>query len=1147
MPEYLSPGVYVEEVSTGTRPIEGVSTSTTGLVGVTERGPEDVPVLVTSIGDFKRVYGDHLDFREFTDPSGRNHAYLPHAVDGFFPNGGRRAYVVRVLPDDALHSRRFLFDRAEAGDAGTVLLRSVPQGSGTGVNLPRLYALDPSGMAAGDWLRVGEGSRAEYRQIAIGGVPGVERHVSLNFPLGSSFNAATNVQTIAAAAPDAATYALGSGGVFVLAQAAEAGSTQIIVNAGPDLASFTPVPGGDAIFEIRPAGGDAEHCRAIAAAPVGGTNVRLTLSAPLNLSYATASTSVTALDIAGAAVTAGPLPLDLDATAGDLLAYCDPSTFTTNELIVFDPGTAMSEVRRIAQLSDIEFEVGAYRDYPYGTIMQLATVQDDDRSITGGGGTTFTLDDVRGLVAGQELYFDSDPTDTAIITAIDETLNQVDVNAAPASFADPVVPTPKQLTAAVAAGRIILSLDNRLGLVAGDVLRVGMAPDEEYVTIADITDPRGVGADPGTVLLTAPLRRAHVNGAEVRRQHPPIVDTTRQSIQLVLASDENSTRLFVNDGNNPSPPNDYDVGEFVQVRLPNGEIHHHQLASDSASLTPSEVELTAPVTLSHEAGLPLVERRPEIRVRALDRGAAGNRLQVSVEDELTGLVSGSELSSVAAPLELRLSTLTGAEAGTILELRNPNDGTVVGNPLKVRSVDRASNNLVVLDPPGLSPAQVGAHNAAILAGEPLAVASREFSISVWSLDRPHPAIPSRGNQLRDSEVFPHLSLDPRHSRYIHRVIGTTWTVGNPEDDDGTPLRAWDQRSEGESRYIRVRDLANTQAEAESVRLGPETLVDELPSGLERPARHPLAGGSDSVATMSDAMYQGSDDDEPLERTGLFTLNNIPDISLVAIPGQTTPAVQQALIDHCENDSYRFAILDAHGPNRDTLADVQNQRQQFDTSFAGLYHPWATIPEPMPQNLSNIRQVPIPPSGHVAGVYARTDNERGVHKAPANEVMRGITGLQRSLNKGEHDILNPFPRNINVIRDFREENRGIRIWGGRVITSDSDYKYVNVRRLMIFIRASLDRGLPWVVFEPNSEKTWARVRRSLTNFLTVVYRNGALEGSTAEEAFFVKCDRTTMTQQDLDNGRLIAVIGVAPVKPAEFVIVRIGLWTANAEQ
>jgi phage tail sheath protein FI len=336
-----------------------------------------------------------------------------------------------------------------------------------------------------------------------------------------------------------------------------------------------------------------------------------------------------------------------------------------------------------------------------------------------------------------------------------------------------------------------------------------------------------------------------------------------------------------------------------------------------------------------------------------------------------------------------------------------------------------------------------------------------------------------------------------------------------------------------------------------VRLGPETLVDVLPNGRTRAARQALEGGNDSVATLTDDIYTGQDDVDPEKRTGLFTFVNVDEISIVSVPGRTSPVIQGALIDFCENNRYCFAVLDGPVPptvwltSNDSLADVQAQRQQFDTKYAALYHPWLLIEDPFPINLAKISNYPVPPSGHVIGVYARTDVERGVHKAPANEVVSGIIGLQRIINKPEQDILNPYPVNINVIRDFRPNERGIRIWGGRVITSDTDWKYVNVRRLLIFIEKSIDRGLQWVVFEPNAEPLWARVRRTISNFLTTVWRNGGLEGTKPEEAFFVKCDRTTMTQTDIDNGKLIAVIGVAPVKPAEFVIIRIGLFTANA--
>ena len=408
------------------------------------------------------------------------------------------------------------------------------------------------------------------------------------------------------------------------------------------------------------------------------------------------------------------------------------------------------------------------------------------------------------------------------------------------------------------------------------------------------------------------------------------------------------------------------------------------------------------------------------------------------------------------------------------------------------------------------------------------------------MHQPDPSLPSRSEQVVDSEVFRNLSMDSRHSRYFQTIIGSI---------DG-PLRLDDRRPEGESWYVRVRDVATAASDLESIRLGPEALFDVLPNGRLRAARHALEGGKDSIETLTDDIYKGEDNVDPEKRTGLFTFVNVDEISIVSVPGRTSSVIQGALIDFCENNRYCFAVLDGPVPpivwqhSNDSLADVQQQRQQFDTKYAALYHPWLLIDDPFPINLAKVANYPIPPSGHVIGVYARTDVDRGVHKAPANEVVSGIIGLQRIINKPEHDLLNPSPVNINVIRDFRPNDRGIRIWGGRVITSDTDWKYVNVRRLLIFIEKSVDRGLQWVVFEPNAEPLWARVRRTIGNFLTTVWRNGGLEGARPEEAYFVKCDRTTMTQTDIDNGKLIAVVGVAPVKPAEFVIIRIGLWTAN---
>ena len=266
--------------------------------------------------------------------------------------------------------------------------------------------------------------------------------------------------------------------------------------------------------------------------------------------------------------------------------------------------------------------------------------------------------------------------------------------------------------------------------------------------------------------------------------------------------------------------------------------------------------------------------------------------------------------------------------------------------------------------------------------------------------------------------------------------------------------------------------------------------------------------------------------EPGNRTGFAALEERDDISIVCVPDENSiTGLTSAIVDHCELMKDRFAVCQA-SQSAGKIGDLMPLRE---SKYAAFYYPWITILDPVTN-----RNKLIPPGGHIAGVYARSDSERGVHKAPANEVLRGAVDLQINLTRGEQDILNP--RGVNCIRAF--VGRGIRIWGARTCSSDGSWKYVNVRRLFIFLEKSIERGTQWVVFEPNDEKLWARVKQTINQFLTTVWRSGALMGSTQEEAFFVKCDRTTMTQDDIDNGRLIIMVGVAPVKPAEFVIFRI---------
>ncbi|MEM7154105.1 MAG: phage tail sheath subtilisin-like domain-containing protein [Myxococcota bacterium] len=297
------------------------------------------------------------------------------------------------------------------------------------------------------------------------------------------------------------------------------------------------------------------------------------------------------------------------------------------------------------------------------------------------------------------------------------------------------------------------------------------------------------------------------------------------------------------------------------------------------------------------------------------------------------------------------------------------------------------------------------------------------------------------------------------------------------------------------------------------------------------------------------MTGGNDGDEPSAeefREALNALDALEGVSIVAAPGSSAnpahAAIRNHVITHVEQRrAYKIAVLDP--PEGQTLGEVRGVRASFDSRYAALYYPWLVVPNPdsAPGNRSRPAEIRVPPSGHICGVYARSDAERGVHKAPANEVLRGVTRFETNINMRQQEALNP--EGINALRSF--PGRGNRIWGARLASSDPELKYVNVRRYLNYIAATLDRGTQWVVFEPNGELLWARVRSTVRDFLYNEWVGGALLGSTQDEAFSARCDRSIMTQNDLDNGRLVCEVGMAIVKPAEFVIFRIGQKTANA--
>jgi phage tail sheath protein FI len=317
------------------------------------------------------------------------------------------------------------------------------------------------------------------------------------------------------------------------------------------------------------------------------------------------------------------------------------------------------------------------------------------------------------------------------------------------------------------------------------------------------------------------------------------------------------------------------------------------------------------------------------------------------------------------------------------------------------------------------------------------------------------------------------------------------------------------------------------------------LVRDGSTDAERSIDLDLNGGHDGARPTA-GEYEGDDNPDAPKR-GLKIFEDVEDISIVAAPGSTfrnngyekdARRITSLLISHAQKMRYRIAVLDSG--DGQSISEVRAFRAKYNSSYAALYYPWIRILDPVTR-----QEVNVPPSGAVAGIYARNDINRAVYKAPSNEVVSTALGFEALLNTAQQEVLNL--EGINCFRFF--EGRG-RLLGARTISSDPEWKYVNLRRYFAYVERSIDKGTQWAVFEPDGEALWANVRRTIEDFLLNEWQSGALPGDKQETAYFVKCDRSTMTQNDLDNGRLICLIGVALLRPAEFVIFRIGQWTAD---
>jgi phage tail sheath protein FI len=371
--------------------------------------------------------------------------------------------------------------------------------------------------------------------------------------------------------------------------------------------------------------------------------------------------------------------------------------------------------------------------------------------------------------------------------------------------------------------------------------------------------------------------------------------------------------------------------------------------------------------------------------------------------------------------------------------------------------------------------------------------------------------------------------------------------GSPEGTVRVVITRGDVREEHEALPLSGRgNIVNTLNRSRLVRVEVDQSVQlqDLPRGLTS-----LSGGELVVVDVSQARLDPADYvGDASDRTGFAGLETVPEVTMVAVPDAMAAyqsgaidldglkAIQLGMIAHCELMGNRVAILDAPpNMNAQQVRDWRMDQAGYDSKFATLYYPWIKVFDP-----ASGTNVFVPPSGHIAGIFGRNDDTRGVHKAPANEVIRGAIDLEVSITKGEHDQLNPVA--VNCLRSF--PGRGIRVWGARTLSSDPEWRYLNVRRLFNYLEDSILNGTQWAVFEPNDNVLWAKIRRSISAFLVMEWRKGALFGQTPNEAFFVKCDLESNPAEAIDLGQVTCEIGVAPVKPAEFVIFRLSQFSGG---
>lgn len=1043
MPEYLSPGVYVEEINAGPRPIEGVSTSTAGAVGVTILGPTSgKPELVTSFAEFTRKFGGFVPEPEaglfsqwaLNPEEGGRWWQFALSVKGFFDNGGQRVYIKRISSSKAT---------AASSDFGQGMISEIQTDAPANTNSLKVRHL--IGIEEGKQVKIyAEGDPpvliGDFTVVAF---DATNRIIRLNKQLGKAVRGGRDFVEI-------------------------------------EVRQMPPPP--------------ANQTMSIRATALGdwGNNVRVRVRPMVGATLNLQQDPATGGNPVKTAVTGTKVLWGFEVDDAQTLANGQKVTIKGRDYVISNVQTATGTFELMGEapndvLTPEEAFDGKQRikkeDGTATTVETTMTQPGDTVELTDVG--TLGKDDII-LTGGKEYTLTADPTPTT----------------APAGTIKVNPPFPAALAAGVVVKKIsakIISAGTRRTISVEDATNLSNGSHIIFVpTGKQYTLTSAPSNNSFQFIPAIPVGKSW-EARSIEKYGGPAV-----KVETALAAPGDTIELDDTTGLNQD-----------DVVLIHGK-RYTLTAAPTATAAPAG---TITVTPAFDASdVPSLGVGVEVSKKLATTGITGNTSDWSVDvDDASKLAGGDHILLNGEELVI------GGINGNTLSVAAAEDS---GNPWPKGTVVRRLRPANMADPTTINVSGVGQlYKGAIVE---LDNGEKKETRTVDDII---------GQTVKLSNALANKYFEGNKLRVIEAEITARYVIDGiiVKEENFPNLRLKDDKS---INYF----VTNLKTVSSLVEVA-DPLGAGFPADLSNLSQFPIAangswadlqGGDDQLSQLSVDDFVGVDGGSGL-RTGIQALEDIDEISICLAPGMWSSTIHSALIQHCEILKDRFAILDPQDGL--SVEGIRTVRETLDSTYAALYYPWVEVRDPSVQ-----RNVDVAPSAHVAGIYARVDVERGVHKAPANEVVRGISKIAQDVTKREQDLLNP--KGINAIRFF--PGRGNRVWGARTISSDAAWKYINVRRLFIYVEESIDEGTQFVVFEPNDEPLWAIVRLTLTNFLTSVWRSGALQGATAAEAFFVKCDHSTMTQDDIDNGRLICLIGIAPVKPAEFVIFRIQQKTLESK-